>query len=83
MSEKLNGANEPSLVRLYMSLTGNSESAARAVLMHVCGGENGETNGTNDGVLKLWQEQPRLSLSEPVQHRVGCFEQRLAVPIPA
>ena len=66
-----------------MSLTGTSESAARAVLMHVCGGQNEQTSETNDGVLKLWQEQPRLSVSEPVQRRVGCFEQRLAVPVPA
>jgi hypothetical protein len=34
-------AAELSLVKVYMDLTGASESRARGVFMHICGDENG------------------------------------------
>jgi hypothetical protein len=39
-----NGTAESSLVKLYMELTGASESRARSVFMHICGGNREPTN---------------------------------------
>ena len=44
---------EPSLVKLYMDLTGSTESGARSVFMHVCNVENGVLAANGNGVSRL------------------------------
>lgn len=61
----LNGGqlDEPALVKLYMDLTGSSESGARSVIMHVCFKELEKTEFENSFDIEA------LSAAEPVWPR--------------
>ena len=77
-------ARESSLVRLYMELTGASESMARGVLMHVCCKEG--DNATLPEACEagaLPQEEPAVgSLGRRVGNGTGWASSVLPVAAP-
>jgi hypothetical protein len=85
MRNGVNGltAREPSLIKLYMELTGTNESRARSVLMFVCYREGDDTLPSECDVDVVQCEEPTRNDS-----RVGTFGDasnflKEAVAIPA
>jgi len=80
-TQSLNAMDEPSLLRLYMELTGASESMARGVMMHVCFQEPAEPKVADETVLTRWRIR---QLSESVRSYLPTTDHWLkkTVPIP-
>jgi hypothetical protein len=84
MTNELNGseAREASLERLYMELTGASESAARNVFMHVCceDVENGCPAREPGASPVRVEAQPGPSVARSDVNGGGWLEKAAAVP---
>ena len=69
-------------MRLYIDLTGASESEARAVYMHVCcrQSDDASVSGGTDNETRRWDEPARGSLGAGAKPMDDWFGR--AVPIP-
>ena len=85
MSDGVNGltTGEPSLLKLYMELTGASESAARSVFMHVCCCEMEEDSPPEGrGVENLLREEAaRFSHTEVLEPASRWISRVETVPV--
>ena len=77
-------ADEPSLVRLYMDLTGATESQARNVCMYVCSKAEEELEAAeNAGMETARSEQPEHRWVRPETVRWEKLEGAFALRIPS
>jgi hypothetical protein len=78
-------AREPSLVKLYMELTGASESTARSVFMHVCCREIEDGNVTDENGINVFREEEavRESFGWNFGDASGWLRETVATPVPA
>ena len=74
--------NEPSLVRLYMELTGASESRARNVFMYVCCQEPGEPGLSSQSEMNgvLSEQSVTDSLLREYRELSGWLKMGVVVP---
>ncbi|HXU77047.1 MAG TPA: hypothetical protein VN794_10785 [Methylomirabilota bacterium] len=74
-------ADERSLVRLYMDLTGAQETVARSVFMHVCGAHEALLPVREAGITQLAEEPPSsVVMRESV--KAGWLGKAMASPVP-
>jgi hypothetical protein len=78
-------ASEPALVRLYMELTGASESVARDVFMLVCGREVEEqiTPFQETAMAPRQREMPERSLLAGASTVTSAGVEGITIPVPA
>ncbi len=51
--------DEPSLIKLYMDLTGAAESSARSVVMHVCSKDKENSEIADGAEMETWRRDER------------------------
>jgi hypothetical protein len=78
-------SSEQVLVKLYMELTGGTESSARSVFMHLCCKEREEFGSQQEAAVTPFAgEEPRSAkLLSKMSTRHGALNRRFAVPVPA
>ena len=86
MNSGVNGlaARETSFVRLYMELTGASESMARSVFMHVCEREVECGNPPGEYGINAFREEKAViaPFRRDVNEASGWLNRTVAVPVP-
>ncbi len=88
MSHSANNGSlaEPSLVKVYMDLTGATESQARGVFMHICREENGVPTTNGNGMSPLgFAASNRVTMAavKPVKETAPGWTEFRAPVVPA